>query len=178
MMKRKYHQTDLISMAEDQSEEFRKFILDNREIIEKILNEGKEEEKKKSRKDEIKENIGERIGETKDKAISTSDAILTVATDSEVQKHFITGCLEFLHFFEAVIKAAPLSPEVREAVEKYQRAGDDTVRNIVSVGAQDRMASIKIDDADPVPKKAAPKKKSGSIPINDLSDASKKKKTE
>jgi len=49
-------------MAEDQSEEFRKFILDNREMIEKILNEGKEEEEKKSRKDEIKENLGERIG--------------------------------------------------------------------------------------------------------------------
>lgn len=177
-MKRKYHQTDLTAMAEDQSEEFRKFILDNREMIEKILNEGKEEEEKKSRKDEIKENLGERIGETKEKAKSTSDAILTVATDSEVQKHFITGCLEFLHFFEAVINAAPLSPEVREAVEKYQRAGDDTVRNIVSVGAQDRMASIKVDDVKPAPKKTAAKTKGETIPINDLSKTSKKKKTE
>jgi len=77
-----------------------------------------------------------------------------------------------------VINAAPLSPEVREAVEKYQRAGDDTVRNIVSVGAQDRMASIKVDDVKPAPKKTAAKTKGETIPINDLSKTSKKKKTE
>ena len=160
-------------MADDQSEEFRRFILENREIIEKILNEGKEDSK--TRKDEIKENIGEHIDETKEKAKAASESLLTVVTDENVQKHFITACLEFLHFVEAVIEAAPLSPEVREAVNRCQDARDDTLRNIVAVGAQDRMDNLKFEETESA-SKSTPKKKSSSIPINDLSDSSKKKK--
>ena len=139
-------------MAGDKSEEFKKFILENREIIEDIL---KEDKKKK-------------VDEAKTKTKDLSDAMMQVFSDDDVQKHFITGCLEFLHFIEAVICAAPLSPEVREAVDKLEEAKAKTVRNVVSVGAKDRMEKINIDDSKK-PKtstKSSTKSKPQNIKIN------------
>ena len=134
-------------MATDQSEEFRKFILENREVIESILNEGK----KKT------ENIlEENADKAKAKAKDAGDAVFTILNDDDVQKHFITGCLEFIHFFEAVVKAAPMSPETREAVEKLEGSCDNAIKNVVAVGAKDRMESININD---VKTKSSPKKK-------------------
>lgn len=166
-------------MVDDQSEEFRKFILENREIIEKILNEGKE---KSEPFDEAKQEFKEYVDKTKDKTKDAGDAILKIVSDDEVQKHFITGCLEFLHFFEAVINAAPLSPEVREAVDKFEQARDTTISNVVAVGAKDKMENITINDVKPKKSstaKTAPKEKKGkveSIAIHEVKDPAKSKK--
>ena len=68
-------------MAKDQSEEFRKFILENREIIEKILNEGKDDS---NPKEKIKEEIDDRIDDTKGKVKDVSDAVLKIVSDDDV----------------------------------------------------------------------------------------------
>jgi hypothetical protein len=133
-------------MADEQSEEFRKFILDNREIIEKILNEGKEAEEPDPSDAPTESVIDEDLEKAKAKAIELNDAVLKIIGDEEVQKHFITGCLEFFHFFEAVLHAAPLSPEAKEAVDKLENTLDTTVRNVVVAGAKDKMENISIND--------------------------------
>ena len=165
-------------MAEDQSEEFRKFILENREIIEKILNEGKDDS---NPKEKIKEEIDDRIDDTKGKVKDVSDAVLKIVSDDDVQKHLITGCLEFLHFFEAVLNAIPLSPEARETVNKFEDARDSTIKNVVAVGAKDKMENIIINDVDPKTSSTSKKKekKMENITINEVKDPAKsKKKTE
>ena len=147
-------------MADDQSEEFKKFILDNREIIERILNEGKEEEREK----DVREEFEERITAAKAKAKGAGDAVFDIIGNDDVQKHLITGCLEFIHFFEAVIKAAPLSPEAREAVERMEQTRDSAIRNVVAVGAKDKMDNMKTEEP-----KAESKSASERIEIRDLS---------
>ena len=156
-------------MADEKSEEFRRFILENREIIEKILKEGKESEEKI--RDDVKEDLDSHYSETKEKLKGTGEAIFEVMSDDEVQKHFVTACLEFLHFVEAVIKAAPLSPEAREAADKFEEAKDNTVKNVVSVAAKDKMDRVKTDEPKP---KTAPKKEPESIKINDVKTSTKK----
>ncbi len=162
-------------MEEDRSEEFRKFVLENRDIIESILNEGKEEEEEPS----LSEKIDQKKEESKDKVKSMNDAVLKIISDDDVQKHFITGCLEFLHFVEAVISAAPLSPEAREAFDKFEETKDTTVRNIVVVGAKDKMENITIND---VKTKTAKKtnstiEKIENISIRDIKDSINERKT-
>lgn len=149
-------------MATDQSEEFRKFILENREIVESILNEGK-----KKSEDLLEENVDK----AKAKAKDVGDAMFTILNDDDVQKHFITGCLEFIHFFEAVVKAAPMSPEAREAVEKFEQSRDNAIKNVVMAGAKDRMESININDKT----KTAPKKKAKveNITVRDVKSSKK-----
>ena len=121
---------------EANSEEFKKFILENREIIESILNEG--------RKD-TEEAIKQKADEAKAKVKDVNDAVLKIVSDDDVQQHFLKGCLEFLHFFEAIIDAAPLSPEVREAVDKFEETRDKTMHNVVATGAKDKIENIKIN---------------------------------
>ncbi len=159
-------------MADDKSEEFRRFVLENREIIESILREGKEEEPDPSDVPESHD-LEEDLEKTKEKAIEVSDAILKIINDDDVQKHFITGCIEFFHFLEAVIHAAPLSPDVREAVDKLEDTFDTTVRNVVVAGAKDKMENITIND---VKKKSADtytstKDKIENISIRDIKDS-------
>jgi len=122
-------------MADTQSEEFRKFILENRDIIEKILNEGKEDLGADKCKEKIKSDFK-----------GFNEGVANILNDDDVQKHFITGCLEFLHFFEAVIDAAPLSPEAREAVENMKDAKDHAVKNVVAVNVKDKVQNIKINN--------------------------------
>ncbi len=161
-------------MTDEKSEEFRRFILENRELIETILNEDKEK-KEKSRKEELKEEFDERFDGAKTKAKDAGDVLLSIIGDDDVQKHFFTGCLEFLHFLEAVINAAPLSPEVREAVDKFEQTRDKTIKNVVSVGAKDRMDNIDVDEVKKKP--SSPRKgKMESIAINEVKTSSKKKK--
>lgn len=150
-------------MADDRSEEFRKFILENREIIESILNEEKEASKKAERI------VSEKVDDAKEKAKDFNDTILRIMTDENVQKHFFTGCLELLHFLEAVIEAAPLSPEVRDTVSKYEAARDTTIRNIVMTGAKDRMDNIPADEPKKPSSGTKKKGKTQSIPVNDIS---------
>ena len=143
-------------MAETDPEEFRKFILDNREMIQSILDEGKEPEEEFKTPDKILE---EKLDETKMKAKELGDAMLVILNDDDVQKHFITGCLEFMHFFEAMIDAAPLSPEVRAVVDKFEDTRDKAIRNAITVGARDTMENITINDV----KKAATNSKRSTI---------------
>jgi len=158
-------------MSDDKSEEFRRFVLENRDIIESILNEGKEAE-------EPADPMKEHIDEAKLKSKELGDAMLKIASDDDVQKHFITGCLEFLHFFEAIINAAPLSPEMREVVDKFEATRDTTLRNIGVAGAKDKMENITIND---VKKKTASnysstKEKIENISIRDIKDSIKERR--
>lgn len=158
-------------MADEKSEEFRRFILENREIIEAILEEDEKEKKKASKN----EKLNKKKEEAKTKAKEANETIISIISDDDVQQHFITGCLEFLHFFEAVIYAAPLSPETREAVNRLEEARDTTIRNIVTVGAKDKMESINANEIKKEPSKpSSTKKKAESIKINTV----KKKKSE
>lgn len=166
----KYEQHHRLSMADEKSEEFRRFILENREIIEAILNEDAKEKKKASKK----EKLDDKKEKAKTKAKEANETIISIISDDNVQQHFITGCLEFIHFFEAVIDAVPMSPETREAVNKFGETRDTTIRNIVAVGAKDKMESININEIKKEPSKSsAGKKKAESIKINTV----KKKKT-
>lgn len=158
-------------MADEKSEEFRRFILENREIIEAILDEDKKEKKEASKK----EKLNKKKEEVKSKAKDANDTLISIISDDNVQQHFITGCLEFIHFFEAVIDAVPMSPETREAVNKFGETRDTTIRNIVTVGAKDKMESININEVKKSPSKpSSGKKKAESIKINTV----KKKKSE
>lgn len=152
-------------MSDVKSEEFRRFILENRKIIETILREDSESDDKKKDKGLF----DEKLEEAKERTKSAGDDILRIVSDDDVQKHFITGCLEFLHFFEAVIEAAPLSPEVREAIDKFEHTRDTTIRNVVVTGAKDKMESITINDvkSETPAKKTAKPKKAESVPISD-----------
>ena len=151
-------------MTDVKSEEFRRFILENREIIERILKDDLKESKQKT-----EEFVDENLDRAKAKAMDISDGIFKIAGDDDVQKHFITGCLEFLHFFEAVINAAPLSPEAREFVDKVEETRDKTVRNVVKTGADDLVQNIPVKEVKPrkAPAKKA-KPKAESIKINDV----------
>lgn len=158
-------------MADEKSEEFRRFILENREIIEAILDEDKKEKKEASKK----EKLNKKKEEVKSKAKDANDTLISIISDDNVQQHFITGCLEFIHFFEAVIDAVPMSPETREAVNKFGETRDTTIRNIVTVGAKDKMESININEVKKSPSEpSSGKKKAESIKINTV----KKKKSE
>jgi len=148
-------------MADDHSEEFKKFILENREIIESILDEAKRSTKKAS-----EEIIGGKVEEAKDKTKEFNDAVFRIISDDDVQRHFISGCLEFLHFFESVIEAAPLPPEVRDVVDKFEETKEKAVRNVVVTGAKDRMEKVSVDDSKP---KSGKKKGYENIKVNDLS---------
>lgn len=106
-------------------------------MIEKILNE---------KKDTVKNDVK-----------TVNDAVLKIVNDDEVQKHFISGCLEFLHFFEAVLEAAPLSKNAREVVDNIKETKDNVIKNTVSVEAKNKIERIKIDNV----KKATPTKKKG-----------------
>ena len=156
-------------MADDQSEEFRRFILENREIIISIL----AEEDGPSVKEQIKERVEESRDEVQDKAKELNEAVLKIISDDKVQKHFITGCLEFLHFFEAVIDAAPLSPEAREAVDKFEETRDSILKNMVVVGAKDKMENITINDVKAKTSSSLSKKleKIENISIRDIKDS-------
>ena len=158
-------------MAEDQSDEFKKFVLENREIIEAILNEGKKPEPSPQEAMELK------LEQGKEKVKDLSDAILQIMSDDDVQKHFITGVLEFLHFFQSVIDAAPLSPDVREVVDKFEKTRDTTLKNVIAVGAKDTMENITIND---VKNKSAAsfseaKDKLENISIRDIKDEVRKR---
>jgi vacuolar-type H+-ATPase subunit H len=165
-----------MGMSDVKSEEFKRFILENRELIEAILNEDKEPAEKKEEKpfEELKE---EKLDEAKAIVKDLNDSILKIVSDEDVQKHFITGCLEFLHFFESIIDAAPLSPEVREVVDKFERTRNTTVRNVVSVGAKDKIENITINDV----KKSASSTRSKTIEkienisIRDIKDSIKER---
>ncbi len=156
-------------MADDQSEEFRRFILENREIIISIL----AEEDGPSVKEQIKERVEESRNEVQDKAKELNEAVLKIISDDKVQKHFITGCLEFLHFFEAVIDAAPLSPEAREAVDKFEETKDSILKNMVVAGAKDKMENITINDVKAKTSSSLSKKleKIENISIRDIKDS-------
>ena len=149
-------------MADETTEEFRRFILENREMIEKILNEDKKGTEDKFEK---------RTEDAKEKLIDLNNTVLQMISDDEVQRHFITGCLEFLHFFEALIAAAPLSPEARSVVDRFEDTRDTTVRNVVVVGAKDRMRNVHVDNeqTETPSERPKPKQKFESITINDCS---------
>jgi len=146
-------------MADERSEEFRKFILENREIIESILNDAKNEAKRAS--DEI---IGDRVDQAKDKTREFSDAVFRIVSDDDVQRHFIGGCLEFLHFFEAVLTAAPLPPEAREVADRFEETKEKAIANVVATGVKDKMGGSQT--------KKSKKKDFESIEIKDLSKKS------
>ena len=131
-------------MADEKSEEFRRFVLANREIIENILNEGKPDCSEMRK--QVRDDVDECIDETKARVIEFNNAVLQVIGDDDVQKHFIAGCLEFVHFFESVLEAMPLSPETREAVEKFHVARDNALRNVVIAGAKDKMDNLTFED--------------------------------
>lgn len=150
-------------MADVDPEEFRRFILDNREIIQSILDEGRGPAEGERSPDAVLE---EKLSETKAKVKEMGNGILIILNDDNVQKHFITGCLEFLHFFEAVIDAAPLSPEVRAVVDKMENTCDNAVRNAVLVGTKDRFENITIND---VKKRASDSAKSTKEKIESIS---------
>lgn len=112
-------------MADAKSEDFKKFILENREMIESILNEGRQ-----NAKDEVK---------------AVNDTVLRIVNDDEVQKHFVSGCLEFLRFFEAVLEAAPLPAEAREIVDDLRETKDKVVKNTESVKSEKKKKVERID---------------------------------
>ena len=154
------------TMVDASSEEFKKFILENRDIIQSILDEGKKPEKEEDKTP--KEAVDEKLEETKAKLKNLNSTMLSIVGDDEVQKHFITGCLEFLHFFEALIDAAPLSPEVREVVDGYEDTLDKTVRNVVVTGVKDKMGDINVEEPKPKNQGRSTKKKVETISIREV----------
>jgi len=148
-------------MAEPDSEEFKEFILKNRDMIEAILNEGKAR---------TEETVKEKVSDAGKRAKELNDTVLTILSNDDVQRHFITGCLEFMHFFESVIEATPMSPDAREVVDKFKETRDITVKNVVMTGAKDKMESIEINEVKSTPKSKAGAKtgKTGNIKVNDV----------
>ena len=121
-------------MAEDgdRSDEFVRFIKENRDMIMRILAEDEEEEAPESRRERFEETY---VEPAKSAFKETSDTVLKVLADDDVQKHFVTGCMEMIMCLEAMVRALPLSDEMREVVDNAEKARDSVVRKAAVSGA-------------------------------------------
>ncbi|MCQ2078652.1 MAG: hypothetical protein MJZ38_01130 [archaeon] len=125
------------------SREFVEFIRSNRDMIMKILGEEDRERepeddrtRQRSDFDRAYERMEERRAEARERMHDHVSDFLKVMADDEVQKHFFTGCMEFLMCVESVFKAMPKSSEMDEVVDSFERAKKASMKNAVVAGTK------------------------------------------
>lgn len=104
-------------------DEFREFVLENRELIEKILDDGyggAREAAYASRKvaEKTREGVSMGLETAEELAFSTFRAV----TSKEVQAHFVRMGLEFLQGMDALLRALPLPGVLEDAYEEASAA--------------------------------------------------------
>jgi hypothetical protein len=131
-------------MTTQETEDFKRFVLEHRDLIESILHEedGNEAEEKA-----VEDPIEQTKEEAKDKVKDVNGALLAVLSDENVQKYFVAGCLDLMHLFKAIVEAAPLSPEVRETVENFESASDSLLKTAAVSISRDKIENITVKEA-------------------------------
>ena len=119
------------------SEDFEKFVRENREEILHILEEDDEREEKYT----CPEPRMTSAEDIRDSFSRMTTEILKVMADEEVQKHFFNGCMEFIQCMEAAVKAMPLSDEMRSTVNQAGKTRDRTVRTAAKTGVKNTALS-------------------------------------
>ena len=98
------------------SKEYRKFVIENRDIIESILKDS----------DSVQRNPKSSINEVPFKMLN----------NSEVQKHLMSSCFEMIRFIEALISVSPMPPEARKVIKNFQNSRDEAMRNFLEEGSE------------------------------------------
>ncbi len=131
-------------MTEPTSDEVRQFILENRERILEILDEGDLPHKEEIK--ETEEVLHEAAEELHEKVKSRSDSFrelfFDIINDKGVQEHFLTGCLEFVHCVESIFDALRKSEEMEEFTENLKETKANIERNAVKVTAKDKIENF------------------------------------
>ena len=117
------------------SEDFERFVRENREEILRIL--GEDEEPRCCMPRPVRPS-GE---EMRDSVSRMATEILKVMADEEVQKHFFNGITEFIKCMEAAVQAMPLSDDMKETVGQAEKTRDRTMRNAAKTGVKETARS-------------------------------------
>ncbi len=115
------------------SEDFEKFVKENREEILRILEEDSDEEYTPSGEPS---RFRETAEEVKQSFTKMTTEILKVMADEDVQKHFFNGITEFVKCMEAAVKVMPLDDDMKEAVEQVEKTRDTTMKNAAKAGVK------------------------------------------
>ena len=119
------------------SEDFEKFVRENREEILHILEEDDEREEKYT----CPEPRMTSAEDIRDSFSRMTTEILKVMADEEVQKHFFNGITEFVKCMEAAVQAMPLSEDMKETVNQAGKTRDRTVRTAAKTGVKNTALS-------------------------------------
>ena len=120
------------------SEDFERFVKENREEILRILEEEDDEERNDFRCPEPRFTSREEI---RDSFSRMTTEILKVMADEEVQKHFFNGITEFVKCMEAAVQAMPLSDDMKETVEQAEKTRDKTMKTAAKTGVKNTALS-------------------------------------
>ena len=120
---------------EDKSEEFVKFIRENREIIQRILDEDPDKPAEPSPElNTYFDRFQTEIEPVKQYSRDIANDFLRVLADEDVQKHFFTGCMELVSCFQAALRMLPMSEDNREIVDNAGKVKDTAVKNAAYAG--------------------------------------------
>ncbi len=124
-------------MTEDkkyEDPELEKFVRDNKEMLEKFLAQEKSlfKETMTSEREKAERLIEDQSAKAKEAALG----VVSMFADPVVQKHFMAVGMELLLGVDAMLKAAPLPDNVKEAMDTAKSMGDDTLDNARKTAAK------------------------------------------
>lgn len=122
---------------EDRSEEFVRFIRENRDMIQRILDEDPDKPADSEPEPEPElyfDRIQSQVEPFRDYGRQVTVDILRVLADEDVQKHFLTGTMEMMSFFQAVLRALPWSDGNTEIADGVDKVKDNAIKSAASVG--------------------------------------------
>lgn len=122
---------------EDRSEEFVRFIRENRDMIQRILDEDPDkpaDPEPEPGPELYFDRIQSQVEPFRDYGRQVTVDILRVLADEEVQKHFLAGTMEMMSFVQAVLRALPGSDGNTEIADGVDKVKDNAIRSAASVG--------------------------------------------
>lgn len=122
---------------EDRSEEFVRFIRENRDMIQRILDEDPDkpaDPEPEPGPELFFDRIQSQVEPFRDYGRQVTVDILRVLADEEVQKHFLAGTMEMMSFFQAALRALPGSDGNTEIADGVDKVKDNAIRSAASVG--------------------------------------------
>jgi len=139
--------------------ELDRFFHENKEMIEELLKEEREMFKTVFKAE--KEKMESMVEEKKAKAKETSQQMMGMFADPEVQKHFMTMGMEFLLGMSALIQASPLPDAFKDVVNKTEETGKASSERSRKSGTGTKTESkvSKVDIKDNTKKETTPRKR-------------------
>lgn len=122
---------------EDRSEEFVRFIRENRDMIQRILDEDPDKPTDPGPEPGPElyfDRIQSQVEPFREYGRQVTVDILRVLADEEVQKHFLSGTMEMMSFFQAVLRALPGSDGNTEIADGVDKVKDNAIKSAASVG--------------------------------------------